>query len=72
MAKIEYIGYLEDKVGYRTIFLKLEDKMPIRKAIEFPLEEEDVIILIDGKIGNLDSLVDDGSQIIVMPVMSGG
>lgn len=72
MAKVEFIGHLSNRIGYRSICLKLSKPTQIKKAMEFPVAEEDVIIMVDGKIGNLESYINDLSSVIVMPAMSGG
>jgi hypothetical protein len=34
--------------------------------------ETDIIILIDEKVGNLDSLIENESSVVIMPILSGG
>jgi molybdopterin converting factor small subunit len=34
--------------------------------------EENIIILIDDKVGTLESVIQDGNSVVLMPVLSGG
>ena len=72
MAELKFLGYLAEVVGTRTKNLVLDKPTPLRKILPSSFPEEDVIILIDKKVGNFDSLIENGNSIVIMPVLSGG
>jgi molybdopterin converting factor small subunit len=72
LAELKFLGYLAEVVGARTKNLVLDKPTPLREILPSSFPEENVIILIDEKIGSFDSLIEDGSSIVIMPVLSGG
>ncbi len=72
MAELKFLGYLAEVVGTRTKNLVLDKPTPLRKILPSSFPEEDVIILIDKKVGNFDSLIENGNSIVIMPMLSGG
>jgi molybdopterin converting factor small subunit len=72
LAEIKFLGYLSEVVGTRTKRLVLDKPTPLRKILPSSFPEENVIILIDQKVGSLDSFIEDGNSIVIMPVLSGG
>ncbi len=72
LAELKFLGYLAEVVGARTKNLVLDKPTPLRSILPSSFPEENVIILIDKKIGSFDSLIEDGNSIVIMPVLSGG
>ena len=72
MAELKLLGYLAEVVGARTKNLVLDKPTPLRKILPSSFPEENVIILIDKKVGNFDSLIENGDSIVIMPMVSGG
>jgi molybdopterin converting factor small subunit len=72
LAELKFLGYLAEVVGARTKNLVLDKPTPLREILPSPFPGENVIILIDEKIGSFDSLIEDGNSIVIMPVLSGG
>jgi molybdopterin converting factor small subunit len=72
MAKITYIGYLSQRTGYRHKNFNLSGPTAINNLIELHIDREDVIVMVDNKIGNFDTIINDCSSVIIMPAMSGG
>jgi molybdopterin converting factor small subunit len=72
LAELKFLGYLAEVVGARTRNLVLDKPTPLRKILPSSFPEENVIILIDKKVGSLDSLIENGNSIVIMPVLSGG
>ncbi len=72
MAELKFLGYLAEVAGVRTKNLVLDKPMPLRKILPSSFPEENVIVLIDRKVGNFDSLIENGNSIVIMPVLSGG
>ena len=72
MAELKFLGYLAEVVGARTKNLVLDNPTPLRKILPSSFPEENVIILIDKKVGNFDSLIENGNSIVIMPMLSGG
>ena len=72
MAEIKFLGYLAEVVGTRTKNLVLDKPTPLRRILPSSFPEENVIILIDKKVGSFDSLIENGNSIVIMPMLSGG
>ena len=72
MAELKFLGYLAEVVGARTKNLVLDKPTPLRRILPSSFPEENVIILIDKKVGSFDSLIENGNSIVIMPVLSGG
>jgi len=66
------LGYLAEVVGTRTKSLVLDKPTPLRSILPSSFPEENVIILIDKKVGSFDSLIENANSIVIMPVLSGG
>lgn len=72
MAEIKFLGYLAAVMGGRTKEVSLEHPRPLREILPQSFPDKDVVVLIDQKVGNLDSLVTNESFVILMPMISGG
>jgi molybdopterin converting factor small subunit len=72
LAELKFLGYLAEVVGTRTKNLVLDKPTPLRKILPSSFPEENVIILIDKKVGSFDSIIENGNSIVIMPVLSGG
>jgi len=72
MAEIKFLGYLAEVSGVRKKELVLETPTALKEILPPAFPPENIIILIDGKVGNLDSLIHPGQSVVLMPVLSGG
>ena len=73
MVKIKYIGYLAELAGKREEEIKLDKPTKIRELIDLQrVKLEELIILVNGLPGSLDSVVSGEDEISVLPVISGG
>jgi molybdopterin converting factor small subunit len=72
LAELKFLGYLAEVVGTRTKSLVLDKPTPLRRILPSSFPEENVIILIDKKVGNFDSLIENANSIVIMPMLSGG
>ena len=72
MAELKFLGYFAEIAGAREKILVLDKPMPLRRVLPPSFPETNVIILIDKKVGSLDSLIENGNSIVIMPILSGG
>jgi molybdopterin converting factor small subunit len=72
LAELKFLGYLAEIAGAREKILVLDKPMPLRRVLPPSFPEKNVIILIDKKVGNLDSVIENESSVILMPMLSGG
>ena len=72
MAELKFLGHLAEIAGAREKNLVLDKPMPLRKVLPSSFPKKDVIILIDEKVGNFDSLIENGNKVVLMPLVSGG
>jgi molybdopterin converting factor small subunit len=66
------LGYLADKAGKRSQEVLLEKPQRLRDLLPSPFPEQDIIILVNQKVGSLDSMVQNEDRVILMPMISGG
>jgi molybdopterin converting factor small subunit len=72
LAELRFFGYLSDLVGTRIKELRLEHSVTLRELVPPTFPESHIIILINQKIGNLDSEITDQDTVALMPILSGG
>ena len=72
MAELKFLGYLADKAGKRSQEVLLERPQRLRDLLPSPFPEQDIVILINQKVGNLDSMIQDEDRVVLMPMISGG
>ena len=72
MAELKFFGYLSDLVGTRIKELRLERPVTLRELVPPSFPETNMIILINQKVGGLDSEITDQDTVVLMPVLSGG
>ena len=72
MSELKFFGYLSDLVGTRIKELRLEHPVTLRELVPSALPETNIIILINQKVGSLDSEIKDQDSVVLMPVLSGG
>jgi molybdopterin converting factor small subunit len=72
LAKLKFFGYLADIVGCRAKEMTLDKPVALREMLPSPFPEENIIILVNQKVGNLDSLIKDEDSVVLMPFLSGG
>ena len=72
MAELKFLGYLADKAGKRSQEVLLEKPQRLRDLLPSPFPEQNIVILINQKVGNLDSMIQDEDRVVLMPMISGG
>jgi molybdopterin converting factor small subunit len=72
LAELKFFGYLSDLVGTRIKELRLEHPVTLRELVPSTFPEANIIILINQKVGSLDSEIKDQDTVVLMPVLSGG
>ena len=72
MAELKFFGYLADLAGTRAKEMSLERPVALREILPSPFPETNIIILINQKVGHLDSLIRNEDCVVLMPILSGG
>jgi molybdopterin converting factor small subunit len=72
MAQLKFLGYLAEVAGGRTREIVLKEPRRLRELLPQSFPEENIIILIDDKVGTLESVIRNESSVVFMPVLSGG
>ncbi len=72
MVHLKFLGYLAEVAGGRTREIFLEEPKKLREMLPASFPGENIIILIDDHVGTLESTIQDGSSVLLMPVLSGG
>ena len=69
---MKFLGYLAEVAGGRTREISLKGPKRLRELLPASFPEENIIILIDGNVGTPENVIQDGSSVVLMPVLSGG
>ena len=72
MAELKFFGYLSDLVGTQIKELSLEHPVKLRELVPSTFPGANIIILINQKVGSLDSEITDNDSVVLMPILSGG
>ena len=72
MAELKFFGYLADIVGARAKEISLVKPVALREVLPASFPETNIIILINQKVGRLDSLIRNEDGVVIMPILSGG
>ena len=72
MAELKFFGYLAEIVGARAKEMSLEKPVALREILPSRFPKTNIIILINQKVGNLDSLIKNEDSVVLMPILSGG
>ncbi len=72
MAEFKFFGYLADIVGARAKEISLMKPVALREVLPASFPETNIIILINQKVGHLDSLIRNEDGVVIMPILSGG
>jgi len=72
LAELKFFGYLAEIVGARVKEMRLEKPVALRRILPTPFPEKNIIILVNQKVGNLDSLIENEDSVALMPILSGG
>jgi len=72
MAEFKFLGYLVEIFGEREVRIIVENPRKLRDILGVEFPEERSIVLINRQVGNYDSLIQNGDEVVVMPMISGG
>ncbi|MCD6457500.1 MAG: MoaD/ThiS family protein [Thermoproteales archaeon] len=73
MVRIKYIGYLADLVGKRKKEIQVKSPVKIKNILKLKnVDMEELVVLVNGRAGNLDTIVSGDDEISILPVISGG
>ena len=72
MVEVKFIGFIAEKMGVREMKVSLEQPVKLKNMLEVELSEDRCIVLINHKRSTLNSLIQNGDKVMIMPVVSGG
>jgi molybdopterin converting factor small subunit len=72
MAEFRFLGYLAEIFGKKRARVSLENPRKLRKILGIQFPENRSIVLINGRVGNFDSLIRNEDRVVIMPMISGG
>ena len=72
MVEIKFIGFIAEKTGSREMNVSLKQAMKLKDMLKVELSKDRCIVLINHQRGSLDSLIQNGDKVMIMPVVSGG
>jgi len=74
MVKVKALGWIAEKIGFNerdiriSKTLRIIDFLPVLNTIS----DKYLIILVNNKPANKNTMVKDDDEIVIMPVVSGG
>jgi len=72
MATFKFLGYLAEVAGSSTKEVVLKEPAHLEEMLPPTFPRRGIIILINEKPGQFDSLIKDEDSVLVMPMISGG
>jgi molybdopterin converting factor small subunit len=72
MAELRFLGYLAEIHGKKREQISLENPRKLREILGVGFPENRSIVLINGRVGNFDSVIRNEDKVVVMPMISGG
>ncbi len=72
MVTIRLVSYLEKMAGFREKEIKIEEPTRVRDLIAFDLPDERLMVVVDDIGGDLDTVVDNESRVVISPIFGGG
>ncbi len=72
MVEIKFLGYLTDIAGVRKKEVFIESPKPLKDILPPSFPDKNIIILIDGKPGDLETFISPDQSVTIMPILSGG
>ena len=72
MVEIKFIGFIAEKMGAPEMKVSLKQPVKLKDMLEVELSKDRCIVLINHQRGSLDSLIQSGGKVMIMPVVSGG
>jgi molybdopterin converting factor small subunit len=72
MVEIKFIGFIAEKIGSQRLNIALKQPMKLKDMLEVELSEDRCIVLINHERSTLNSVIQNGDKVMIMPVVSGG
>ena len=72
MVEVKFIGFIAEKMGVREMKVSLAQPIKLKNMLEVELSEDRCIVLINHERSTLNSLIQNGDKVMIMPVVSGG
>ncbi len=72
MAEFRFLGYLAETYGKKKVEISLKKPGKLRDILGVEFPEDRSIVLINGRVGNFNSVIRDGDKVVIMPMISGG
>jgi hypothetical protein len=72
MALLKFFGHFVQIFGEKEKKILLEKPVALREILWHDIQENEAVVLINGKWGNLNSIVRDEDRIYLLPILLGG
>ncbi len=71
--KIRAIGFIAEILGTREFTVRIQGKVKISDLVKLPDDIHDkLIVLVNGSPADLNFKVENGDEVVLMPMISGG
>jgi molybdopterin converting factor small subunit len=72
MAEFRFLAYFAETYGKKRVEISLERPGKLRDILGVEFPEGRSIVLINGRVGNFDSVIRNRDKVVIMPMISGG
>ena len=72
MATLKFFGFLADMVKTKEMVISIQKSQKLRDLLPVKLPEERIIVLINMKGADFDSLLHNDDTVLILPFISGG
>ncbi len=72
LALLRFLGYLTDIAGTRTKEVAVMGKSRVRDLLPEGFPETNVLVLVNGTPGTLETIIENHSSVTFLPMISGG
>ncbi len=72
MAQLRFLGYLSDVAGTRTKQVALIGISRVRDLLPDGFPETNLLVLVNGTPGTLETVIEDHDSVTFLPMISGG
>ncbi|MFX0097114.1 MAG: MoaD/ThiS family protein [Candidatus Hodarchaeota archaeon] len=72
MVKIKLLGYVASLAKFKKKEIRINKRVKVKDLLGVKISEDRVIVLVNGISSSLETDVDDGDEIVILPIIGGG
>ncbi|MFX0068931.1 MAG: MoaD/ThiS family protein [Promethearchaeota archaeon] len=72
MVKIKLLGYVASLAKFKKKEIQINKRVKVKDLLGVKISEDRVVVLVNGISASLETDVDDGDEIVILPIIGGG